>query len=73
VAKGIVILPKSVTPSRIESNYKGAMEVASKLSKEPEKLDKLDGIAAGNAERKGAQKRFIKPPWGVPMGFIDWN
>ena len=51
VAKEIVTLPKSVTPERIASNYRGALEAASKLTKED--LEKLDGVAAS-----GKQKRY---------------
>jgi glycerol 2-dehydrogenase (NADP+) len=57
VAKDIVVLPKSVTPSRIESNLTGALEAHSVLT--PEDIKILDGVAAG-----GKQKRFIMPPWG---------
>ena len=58
VAKGAVILPKSVTPSRIESNLTGALEAYSALT--PEDIKVLDGVASG-----GKQKRFITPPWGA--------
>jgi len=68
LAKGMVVLPKSVTPSRITSNIKGSLKVKARLEAEPEELKKLDAIAAN-----GKQHRFIKPPWGVPMGFADWN
>lgn len=68
VAKGIVVLPKSVTPKRITSNFKNALEVRARLEAEPEEIKKLDAIAPG-----GKQYRFIKPAWGVPMGFPDWN
>jgi glycerol 2-dehydrogenase (NADP+) len=57
VAKDIIVLPKSVTPSRIESNLTGALEAHSVLT--PEDIKILDGVAAG-----GKQKRFIMPPWG---------
>ena len=65
VAKNIVILPKSVTPSRIASNYNNAIVAASKL--EPAEIEKLDGLAAS-----GKQKRFITPPWGIDLGFDNW-
>jgi glycerol 2-dehydrogenase (NADP+) len=68
VAKGTVVLPKSVTPKRIASNIKDALEVKAHLDADQEELKKLDAIAPG-----GKQHRFIKPPWGVPMGFPDWN
>jgi glycerol 2-dehydrogenase (NADP+) len=66
VAKGIVALPKSVTASRIESNFNGAIEASTKLIDKD--IQVLDEVATG-----GKQKRFIRPPWGVPLGFEDWN
>lgn len=57
VAKDAVILPKSVTPSRIESNLTGALEAYNALTQADIKV--LDGVAAA-----GKQKRFITPPWG---------
>jgi glycerol 2-dehydrogenase (NADP+) len=65
LAKDIVILPKSVTPTRIASNMKGAITAAQKLSESD--MEKLDGIAAS-----GKQKRFVMPPWGVDLGFENW-
>lgn len=56
VAKGVVVLPKSVTPNRIASNYTGAATAATKLDESD--ITKLDGLAPG-----GKQKRFIMPPW----------
>ncbi|KAG9026086.1 hypothetical protein FRB95_009392 [Tulasnella sp. JGI-2019a] len=61
VAKGFVILPKSVTPSRIDSNIKYVTLDAADVST-------IDGLAAA-----GKQHRLIKPPWaGVKLGFEDW-
>ncbi|OJA14485.1 hypothetical protein AZE42_06064 [Rhizopogon vesiculosus] len=65
LAKNAFVLPKSVTPSRIESNLTGAMEAYNALT--PEDIKVLDGVAAG-----GKQKRFIMPPWGIDLGFDDW-
>ncbi|KAF7974020.1 hypothetical protein HWV62_13533 [Athelia sp. TMB] len=65
LAKDIVILPKSVTPARIASNYSGAATAAKKLTKED--VQTLDGVAAG-----GKQKRLIMPAWGVDLGFENW-
>jgi len=56
VAKGTIVLPKSVTPSRIKANLDGALKGKSSLTKED--VEKLDGLAAS-----GKQKRFITPPW----------
>lgn len=65
LAKDAFVLPKSVTPSRIESNLTGAIEAYNALT--PEDIKVLDGVAAG-----GKQKRFIMPPWGIDLGFDDW-
>ncbi|GLB42464.1 putative aldo keto reductase [Lyophyllum shimeji] len=65
VAKGYVVLPKSVTPSRIASNLAGSLAAAQKL--EVADIAELDGLAAG-----GKQKRFITPPWPVDLGFENW-
>ncbi|KAG1852490.1 NADP-dependent oxidoreductase domain-containing protein [Suillus subluteus] len=65
LTKDIVVLPKSMSPSRIESNLAGALEAYSVLT--PEDIKILDGVAAG-----GKQKRFIMPLWGIDLGFDDW-
>ncbi|KAG6865497.1 hypothetical protein C0991_002096 [Blastosporella zonata] len=52
VAKGFVVLPKSVTPSRIESNLTGSITALEKLTAAD--TSELDGLAAG-----GKQKRFV--------------
>lgn len=64
--KGIVVLPKSMSPSRIESNLTGALEAYHALT--PEDLKILDGVAAS-----GKQKRFIMPYWGIDLGFDNWS
>lgn len=63
--KDIVVLPKSMSPSRIESNLTGALEAYHALT--PEDLKILDGVAAS-----GKQKRFIMPYWGIDLGFDNW-
>ena len=60
VCKGVVVLPKSVTEKRIDSN-KEVVE----LSKED--LAVLDGLAAN-----GKAKRINTPLWGFDLGFEDW-
>jgi glycerol 2-dehydrogenase (NADP+) len=55
VAKGAVILPKSVTPARITSNYKGAIAAVEKMDNAD--IQKLDGVAIG-----GKQKRLVSSP-----------
>lgn len=64
--KNIVVLPKSVTPERIEANLSGALEARKKLTGED--MVALDQVAAN-----GRQKRLIMPPWGVDLGFDNWS
>jgi len=54
VAKGFVVLPKSVTPARIATNFTGAIAAAANL--EAADIEQLDGLAAG-----GKQRRYIFP------------
>ncbi|KAG6907615.1 hypothetical protein DXG01_008192 [Tephrocybe rancida] len=65
VAKGFVVLPKSVTPSRIASNLTGALAAAQALVKAD--IAELDGLAAA-----GKQRRFVTPPWPIDLGFENW-
>jgi glycerol 2-dehydrogenase (NADP+) len=58
--KGIVVLPKSVTPSRIEANQK-------LIALDAEDVQKLDHLA-----KDGKQRRVNSPPWGTDFGFPDW-
>jgi len=60
VARGVVVLPKSVTPARIEKNFKLV------------KLDEED-MKILNELHKTKGKRFIKPNWPVSMEFADWH
>lgn len=53
VNRGIVVLPKSVTPSRIESNHKI-------ITLDDEDMKTLNEMAV----KEGKQKRFVKPNWG---------
>jgi len=55
--KGCVVIPKSVTPSRIDANLSGFIDALGKL--DDTDVEKLDGVAAS-----GKQKRFIMPAWG---------
>ena len=48
VAKGIVTLPKSVTPARIKANIEGPLLAAKKLT--PEDIETLDGVAASGKQ-----------------------
>jgi len=54
VAKGIVVLPKSVTPARIATNFTGAIAAAKKM--EAADIEQLDNLAAS-----GKQTRFVFP------------
>lgn len=58
VARGVVALPKSVTPSRIEENY----NVVKLSSEQVAALDKI--------HESGIQ-RLLYPPFGVNFGFPD--
>lgn len=60
VARGVVVLPKSVTPARIDDNFKLV------------KLDEED-MKVLNSLHKTKGKRFLMPAWGsVKMEFADW-
>ncbi|KAF7763689.1 hypothetical protein Agabi119p4_8226 [Agaricus bisporus var. burnettii] len=65
LAKEMVVLPKSVTPSRITSNLSGAIRALETLTKAD--AERLDGLAAA-----GKQNRFITPPWPIELGFDNW-
>ncbi|ORY79318.1 NADP-dependent oxidoreductase domain-containing protein [Leucosporidium creatinivorum] len=60
VARGVVVLPKSVTPKRIEENIRVV------------DLPKEDVEALGKIAASGKTQRFVKPDWGVDLGFEDW-
>ncbi|KAF2862521.1 Aldo/keto reductase [Piedraia hortae CBS 480.64] len=59
VNRGLVVLPKSVTPSRIEENLKTV------------KLDESDMEKLNGLHKKKGVTRFIYPPFGVNLGFPD--
>ncbi|CDZ98478.1 aldo-keto reductase [Phaffia rhodozyma] len=60
--RGLVVLPKSVTPSRIEQNLKT-------VEFDEDDMNVLDELAG----KGGKQHRFVKPDWGTDFGFDDWN
>jgi len=60
VLKGIIVLPKSVTPSRITSNLQ-------LVKLDDEDLAILDGMAAA-----GKQQRVNTPKFQQDFGFSDW-
>ena len=49
VAKGIVVLPKSVNPVRITSNFTGALAAMNELGCD---LQTLDGLAASGKQKR---------------------
>ncbi|KAF2721016.1 Aldo/keto reductase [Polychaeton citri CBS 116435] len=59
VSKGHVVLPKSVTPSRIEENLKTV------------KLDSSDLEALEKIHKEKGVKRYVYPAFGVALGFPD--
>lgn len=63
VARGSSVLAKSVTPSRIESNYKLIELDETDMATIAKYTDDL-------AARKAFQ-RFIYPPFGIDFGFPD--
>ena len=52
VAKDIIVLPKSVTPVRITSNFTGALAAANKLKCNVTDLETLDGLAASGKQKR---------------------
>ena len=60
VARGVVVLPKSVTPSRIKENFD-----IIELSK-----DEVSTLSTF-AEKSGGKRRLVNPPWGRDLGFGD--
>lgn len=61
--RGVTVLPKSVTPSRIEANAK----LVQLSAEEMKEIDEL-------SSQEGKKKRFIKPTWGgYDLKFDDWK
>ncbi|KAH8089810.1 putative glycerol dehydrogenase [Filobasidium floriforme] len=60
VNRGVVVLPKSVTPERIADNLKV-------IKLDDEDMKTLDGMAAS-----GKQQRVNTPLFGWDLGFHDW-
>ncbi|CAO1626812.1 unnamed protein product [Sympodiomycopsis kandeliae] len=60
--RGVTVLPKSVTPSRIEGNLKT-------VSLSDEEMKRLDELS----QQDGKAQRFIKPNWGFDLQFDDWH
>ncbi|VVT44393.1 uncharacterized protein SAPINGB_P000401 [Magnusiomyces paraingens] len=61
VNKGRVVLPKSVTPSRIKTNAEWI------------KLEDEDIVTLDKLSEKFGTKRIVKPDWGVDLKFPDWK
>jgi glycerol 2-dehydrogenase (NADP+) len=60
VSRGAIVLPKSVTPSRIKENF-----TVVELSRED--IVVLEEFSDMN----GGPRRFVNPPWGRDTGFAD--
>lgn len=60
VNRGCVVLPKSVTSSRITDNMKI-------IKLDDQGMKTLDGMASA-----GKQQRVNTPKWGWDLGFEDW-
>ncbi|BFZ62806.1 hypothetical protein YB2330_003916 [Saitoella coloradoensis] len=63
VHRGVSVLPKSVTESRIKSNFED-------VSLDEEDMKTLNGLYKERA------KRYVKPDWGsqcLNLGFEDWD
>ena len=61
VCRGVSVIPKSVTPSRISENAK-LVDIA------PEDVKTISSFAA----KEGKTKRFIVGSWNTDFGFGDW-
>jgi glycerol 2-dehydrogenase (NADP+) len=59
VARGIIVIPKSTKPSRIEENLRTIT------------LDDEDLNLLLNLHKKKGITRFVYPPFGVDLGFPD--
>jgi diketogulonate reductase-like aldo/keto reductase len=59
VPRGTTVLPKSVTPARIEENAK-------LIDLDAEDIKLLDDFT-----KDGKVQRFVYPPFGVDFGFPD--
>ncbi|GAA5865253.1 hypothetical protein JCM8547_008331 [Rhodosporidiobolus lusitaniae] len=59
-ARGVVVLPKSVSKSHIESNLQ-------LVHLDDKDMETLNTLAA-----KGKQQRFVTPLFGSDLGFDDW-
>ena len=63
VPRGSTVLPKSVTPSRIESNLK-------LVKLDDEDVKQLNAYGE-DLEKNGQVQRFVYPPFGIDFGFPD--
>lgn len=61
VSRGVIVLPKSVTPSRLDQNIQIV-----KLDKDD--MEKLNSLSSVRGIR-----RFVAPDWGVDLGFDHWT
>jgi len=65
IARGLVVLPRSVRPSRIKSNLTSVINSAPKL-------DAIDMKTLNGLATSGKQKRFLSSGWPVDVGFDNW-
>jgi len=68
VSKGFVVLPKSVTPARITTNFTGAIAAAQKM--EPADIEQLDGLAASGKQKRWVLPAFRSLPFYILTGFL---
>ncbi|KAG6896440.1 hypothetical protein C0992_008270 [Termitomyces sp. T32_za158] len=85
VSKGFIVIPKSVTPSRIASNLNGPVIAMNKLSATD--IAALDGLAAAGKQKRfvivqmfdsahvevkfPSKLRFVTPPWRKCKIYIE--
>ncbi|KZZ93993.1 protein GCY [Ascosphaera apis ARSEF 7405] len=64
LARGSAVIPKSVTPARIESNHKA-------VALDEEDMATIAKYTDDEWKKNGGPTRFVYPPWGIPLGFPD--
>ncbi|KAI5287036.1 H/ACA snoRNP pseudouridylase subunit [Ascosphaera acerosa] len=64
VKRGVAVLPKSVTPARIEANYKA-------VDLDDEDMATIAAYTDAEWKKNGGPTRYVYPPWGFSLGFPD--